>query len=292
MDEIDFIILKKLMTNSRVTYRELAEIIDMSVSSTHKRINKLVNDGVIKSFFARPSALALKYLQVLIYGTSSAKSLDAVSKELGQHECVENVAIATGKIVYVSGLLRDLSELRDYSTFVSKTGQISEPFVGIINIPYITSPEPLTTIDYRILKALNKDARKPIRDVADEVGLTAKTVKKRLDRMIENYLVEISIQMEAEYNLITGFHISLKEGTNIDKVVQDLSEKYGQTIIGILNYSNVPNFLSFYIWTIKLQDSQKINKELHGMGFKDIIPFIFLNSNFYETWVEQLLRIK
>ena len=292
MDETDFVILKKLMENCRVTFRELSEIIGMSVSSTHKRINKLVDDGVIKRFFARPSALALKYLPVLIYGTSSAKSLDVVSKELGQHECVENVAIATGKIVYISGILRDLSELRDYSTFVSKTAQISEPFVGIINIPYITSPEPLTTIDYRILKALNKDARKPITDVADEVGLTAKTVKKRLDRMIENYLVEISIQMEAEYNLVTGFHIYLKEGANIDKIVQDLSKKYGQTVIGILNYSNVPNFLSFYIWTITLQDSQKINEELHDMGFNDIIPFIFLNSNFYDTWVEQLLRTK
>ncbi|MCP4762048.1 MAG: winged helix-turn-helix transcriptional regulator [archaeon] len=292
MDETDFIILKKLMENSRVTFRELAEIINMSVSSTHKRINKLVDNGVIKAFFARPSILALKYLQVLIYGTSSAKSLEVVSKELGQHECVENVAIATGKIVYVSGILRDLSELQDYSTFVSKTAQISEPFVGIINIPYITSPEPLTTIDYKILKSLNKDARKPITDIADEVGLTAKTVKKRLDRMRENYLVELSIQMEAEYNLVTGFHISLKEGTNINKIVQNLHEKYGKNVIGILNYSNVPNFLSFYIWTIILQDSQKINEELHDMGFKDIIPFIFLKSDFYDTWVEQLLRTK
>jgi len=58
MDEIDFIILKKLMENSRVTYRELAEIIDMSVSSTYKRINKLLEDEVIEAFTARLSAIA------------------------------------------------------------------------------------------------------------------------------------------------------------------------------------------------------------------------------------------
>lgn len=84
MDETDFIILKKLLENSRVTYRELAEIIDMSVSSTHKRINKLLDDEVIEAFTARPSAIALKFLSVIIFGTSNAKSLDAVSKELGQ----------------------------------------------------------------------------------------------------------------------------------------------------------------------------------------------------------------
>jgi len=60
MDEIDFIILKKLLENSRITYRELAEIIEMSVSAIHKRIEKLVEDGIIDGYIARPSMLALK----------------------------------------------------------------------------------------------------------------------------------------------------------------------------------------------------------------------------------------
>ena len=47
MDEIDFIILKKLMENSRVTYRELAELIDMSVSTIHKHINKFEDEEII-----------------------------------------------------------------------------------------------------------------------------------------------------------------------------------------------------------------------------------------------------
>jgi DNA-binding Lrp family transcriptional regulator len=37
MDEIDLIILKKLIENSRVTYRELGDLVDMSVSAVHKR---------------------------------------------------------------------------------------------------------------------------------------------------------------------------------------------------------------------------------------------------------------
>ena len=52
MDEIDFIILKKLMENSQVTYRELAEIIDMSITTIHKRIKNLVDDGIINTFIA------------------------------------------------------------------------------------------------------------------------------------------------------------------------------------------------------------------------------------------------
>ncbi len=294
MDEIDFIILKKLMENSRVTYRELAEIIDMSVSSTYKRINKLLENKVIDAFTARPSAIALKYLSVLVFGTSNAKSLDAVSKELGQHENINSVAIATGKMLYISSYLRDITGLRDFSAYVSKTANISELTVGIMDIPYITTPEPLTTIDYKILKSLNRDSRKPLTDIAYEVGLSAKTVRKRLDRMIENYLVEFTIEMtlKSEHNLITGFHISLNEGTSIDSSIQNIYEKFKRNVIDCLSYSNIPNFFTMYIWTKAIQDSQKINEELQTEGFKDIIPIIFLHSEFYDCWVDQLLRTK
>ena len=294
MDETDFIILKKLMENSRVTYRELAEIIDMSVSSTYKRINKLLDDEVIEAFTARPSAIALKYLSVVVFGSSNAKSLDDVSKELGQNENIYNVAIATGKILYISGFLKDITGLRDYSSYISRTANISEPTIGILNIPYTSLPEPLTTIDYKILKSLNRDARKPITDIADDVGLSAQTVRKRLVRMIENNLVEFTIEMstKADHNLITGFHISLNEGTNIDSTIQSIYEKYHQNIIGCLNYSNIPNFFTLYVWTRAIQDSQEISEKLEGEGFKDIIPIIFLHSTFYDCWVDQLLRTK
>jgi len=62
MDEIDFFLLKKLVRNSRLTYRELAEMTDLSVSAIHKRINKLIEDEIIEAFIARPSIIALKYL--------------------------------------------------------------------------------------------------------------------------------------------------------------------------------------------------------------------------------------
>ena len=61
MDEIDLFIIKKLFVNSRLTYREMAEMIEISVSATHKRINNLLDDGIISAFIARPSVIALKF---------------------------------------------------------------------------------------------------------------------------------------------------------------------------------------------------------------------------------------
>ena len=54
----------------------------MSVSAIHKRIRKLEDDGIITAFIAQPSVVALKCLFVLIFGTSKAKSMESVRKEL------------------------------------------------------------------------------------------------------------------------------------------------------------------------------------------------------------------
>lgn len=293
MDETDYFLLKRLIENSRVTYRELAEITGISVSAVHKRIKSLEEDGFINTFIARPSYIALKYLVVTIFGTSKAKSMDALSKELGQQENVFYIGIAGGKFLYVSGYLRDISELQDFSTYISKTAQISEPTVGILNFPYLTTPEPLTVIDYKILKTLNRDARKPITDIADDVGLSAKTVRKRLDRMIENYLATFTIELTVHKVIfLTVFHIYLNEGTNTKSMIDHIYQKYSKNVVYCLSYSNIPYFITMHTWAENPQESQRIQEELQTEGFKDVIPHIFLSAKWYECWLDQLLRTK
>jgi DNA-binding Lrp family transcriptional regulator len=215
-----------------------------------------------------------------------------VSKELGQHESIKFVGITGGNFLYISAFLRNISELQDFSVYVSGIAQISKPTVGIVNMPYMTTPEPLTSIDFKILKTLNKDSRKPIADVADEVGVSAKTVRKRLDRMVENKLVSFTIEWLPIYenSFVTVFHIELNEGTDINSTIQHVLEKYSQNIAYCLNYSNIPNFFTLHTWTNTAQDSQRIQEELQTDGFKNVIPHIFLTAKWYECWVDQILR--
>jgi DNA-binding Lrp family transcriptional regulator len=293
MDEIDFILLKNLAGNSRLTYRTLADMFDFSVSAIHKRINKLIEDGTIEAFVARPSIIALKSLFVIIFGTSKAKSMDAVQNEIGQHENILFVGIAGAKSLYTYAILRDISELQEFSTYVSRTAQINEPIVGIVNVPYMTTPEPLTTIDYKILKTMNRDARKSVVDIADDTGLSAKTVRKRLNRMIENNLVSFTIQWKLWYSsFITVFRIILNEGTDMRSTIQHLNQKYSKNVFSCLSYSNIPNMITLETWAPNAQESRKIQEKLQIDGFKDIIPYIAYSGNYYDTWVDQLLRTK
>ncbi|MFX1457436.1 MAG: winged helix-turn-helix transcriptional regulator [Promethearchaeota archaeon] len=293
MDEIDFFLLKKLVENSRLTYRELAEMTDLSVSATHKRINNLIEDGIIEAFIARPSPIALNYIWVIIFGTSRAKSMDVVSKELGQHENIFFIGVAGAKSLYVFTYLRNINELQELSTYISKNAQISKPVVGIVNVPYQATTEYLTNIDYKILRSLNRDARKPITDIADDLGLSAKTVKKRIDRMIEYNLATFTIQWKIWYvSFITVFSIVLNEGTDIRATIQYLNQKYSKNVFSCLSFSNFPNMITFETWTNTPLESQKIQEELQTEGFKNITPYIGLSGEYYDSWIDRLVRTK
>jgi len=294
MDDIDTLIIRSLVLNSRLTYRELADMTDMSVSAIHKRIRILENNGTILAYIARPSLIALKYIWVTIFGRSNAKSMDVVSKELGQHEGVNMVLINAGKFLYIKIYLRSIAELQEYSSHISKVAQISEPSVGINNVSYMTTPEALTSIDYKILKTLNRDARKPIVDIAEDVGVSAKTVRKSLNHMIEHKLAQFTIEWAPahENTYLTLFYLYLNEAMNIDSMVHQLTTRFSQPLQYCFTYSNIPNLILLVITTKSSKETHKIQEELQTEGFKDVIPNVFFSITWYECWVDQLLRTK
>ena len=294
LDEIDLLIQQKLLANSRITYRELAEITDISVSAVHKRLKKMEEEEIITAYNARPSILALNYIPVLIFGISNAKAIDALCKELGQHESIFSITIASGKFLYISAYLKNISELQEYSSYVSREAELNDPTVGIFGTPYESFPESITNIDYKILKSLNRNARKAIVDIAEEVGLSAKTVKKRLDHMIENNLASFSIEFAPLHrdSFVSIFHLYLTTGSDLNSIIQHLYKKYSKNIVLCASFSNLPNFILLETWTKTARDSQRLQEELQTEGFKDVIPNIFLSISWYECWVDQFLQMK
>lgn len=291
MDEVDFLLLQKLRANCRLTYRELANAAHLTVTAVHKRIQHLLDSGVIIAFTAKPNIVALKGIGIGTWGTTKAKSVDEVVFKF--HECdkIFFVGILSGKFLHLGAVLRDISELQDYSSFIAQTGQMDDLTIGIINAPYQTMPETLKNIDFKILKALHRDARKTIADVADEVGLSAKTVKKSIDRMVDNQLVTFSLDWAPvfENDFCSVFYLYLQDNSDMQSVLQRLSEKFGKNIIYYMAYSNIPQFLTLHMWTKSSREMQIIQNELQKEGFKDIIPRILMTGRYFDCWLDDMI---
>ena len=86
----------------------------------------------------------------------------------------------------------------------------------------------LSDLDYKILRALKDDSRKATSDIAEEVGVSAKTVSHRLAYMTKNFLVQFSIDWypDASNDIMSIFHINLKSDANPNSVNQILQNHY------------------------------------------------------------------
>ena len=57
----------------------------------------------------------------------------------------------------------------------------------------------LDITDFRIIRCLNKDARRTYTDIAEEVGVSDTTVRKRVQRMLDEGIIK-------QFNLLLDYH--------------------------------------------------------------------------------------
>lgn len=292
MDETDLAILQQLLINCRSTNREIAETTNLSVSAVHKRIKALEEDHVISAYTARPSIMALNSIPVVVIGRTTSTSMDNVQKRVGEHENVFAIAIASGKMMYISAMLRNISELQDFSTSITKLGELEDAMIGIVNVDYAKEPLHLSDIEMRIIKSLNRNGRKSFSDIGLEIGSSAKTTRKYIEAMIEENKALFSIEWAPLYrdSFVSVIHIEVPTGTDVNELTMLLYQKYQKNVVICANFGNIPNFILLEIWTQSPRENQKIIEQLQESGFKDITPHILLSISWHTNWMDKMLQ--
>jgi DNA-binding Lrp family transcriptional regulator len=207
MDNIDVALIQMLLANSRRSYGELAEQLGLSVNAVHKRIQALIEAGIIRKFTAKVSTLAANGINVFISGTSQLATMQNLPDKMRTQGSIYWLAIGGAKYLYVGAYLKDITELEPMVSYVKKEAKIAEPTIGIMDIPAVpfisnskSIDRKLCDLDYRIIHSLRDNARKAISEVAEETGVSAKTVRRRLNRMIKNWLIELSLEWYPDHS--------------------------------------------------------------------------------------------
>jgi DNA-binding Lrp family transcriptional regulator len=182
MDNIDVALIQLLLANSRRSYGELAEQFGLSVNAVHKRIQALIEAGIIRKFTAKVSTLAANGINVFISGTSQLATMQNLPDKMRTQGSIYWLAIGGAKYLYVGAYLKDITELEPIVSYVKKEAKIEEPTIGIMDIPAVpfisnskSIDRKLCDLDYRIIHSLRDNARKAISEVAEETGVSAKT---------------------------------------------------------------------------------------------------------------------
>jgi DNA-binding Lrp family transcriptional regulator len=298
MDRTDLILCQLLLLNSRRSYRELADALNLSVTAVHKRIQSLVELGVIRKFTAKIGMGAVNAINVIIFGTSKIASIHDLKGKLAEQGSIYWLATGGGNFLYIGVYLRSIAELEPLVNFCKETAGMPEPNVGITSLPSLSiSPEAyrardmtLYDLDYQILRSLKDNSRKATSEIAEELHVSAKTVRRRLSRMINLGLVELSIEWypDASNDIITVLHLQLKpeaEKSAIDKILKT----YSPNMMFYWGFSNIPNYFVAFVWTNTMKELQGIRESLEREEvLRSFSPNILYAGYIFGTWRDQL----
>jgi len=293
VDRTDLALCTALLANSRTPYQDLADALGLSVNAVHKRIRALVEEGVIKVFTARVGGLAVSAVNVWIFGRSDADPLEEVHLRLQKNDMVYWVAYSGGGFVYVGAYLQDISRLDELVTFVEAEAKMKEPSVGIQSpLPPQRLEEKLHPLDYQIIRALHRDARKPTSDVALEVKASARTVQRRLDRMVKLGLVELSLEWypDASNDIVSLCQAKVAPGSDKRNVGEALRTHLTPHVLFNMYFSNFPDRFISFLWTNSMRELKELKESvLVEEGIESIAANVLSTGYIFETWRDRLL---
>jgi DNA-binding Lrp family transcriptional regulator len=291
MDSTDIRLCLFLLSNSRTPYQELAGRLGLSINAVHKRIKGMIETGIIRTFTARVSLASLRATTVWVFGRSVADDPSKVHLRLRNNDHTYWVANSGGGYIYVGGYLKDISELDSFVSFVKKEGEIEEPTVGILPQPANPLVESLHPLDYLILASLHKDSRKSATDVALEVHASAKTVHRRLEWMIENGLVDFSMEWypDASNDIVSICNVEVAPGVNRPEVLSTLKQSFAENMLVDMMFGNLPNQLTLFLWTNSMRQMDDLREKIgRAKGVESVMVNILQIGYMFDTWRDKL----
>ncbi|HEX2021128.1 MAG TPA: AsnC family transcriptional regulator [Candidatus Thermoplasmatota archaeon] len=162
----------------------LARAVGVTVDTVKERVARMERAGVVAGYQVIPNLrhLGLTGEAYLVRAADDAQK-EAIVAEACAIPRILEVHDFLGEPVCVDFAFGDAREREAaLARFEAITGRAPLRFYGR-GMPEV--PRALTPLDWRILRALRADARRSPAEVAQDVGVSGRTVKRRLERMAD-----------------------------------------------------------------------------------------------------------
>lgn len=294
MDETDILIIKELAVDARLPYRDLADRLSLSVNGLHKRIQQLMAKGIIVGFRANLTPLLTGGSVMNLYGRSSSTDLSATIEHLGGDERTARIIATGGQFLYVDAQFRNDQEMLDYQSFVRDMGRIDDlRSLAMFSAGDPPAKDPLSKLDYRIVRALSENCRRPLQEVAVEVGSTAKTVKRRLEHMEAEHWVGFNMDLVlcASGDIISIVHAKLRPGRKLEDMFPQFINRKDPHLMGISASNVEPGMMIFSVWARDLRELREAEKGLNANDdFESLFSNLYYDMRISPTWARKLIE--
>lgn len=287
MDETDVALCRLLVYNSRTPYSELAKALDTSVQNVHRRVQALMTSGTLTNLNAAFSILAVRGIWLMVHGRSGAPSVNKVLEELKKVTGMDMAMVATGKYLYLTGVVQDPNRIGEFVSSVTRTAQLSCPEIGVVQFPLpLPGNEPVIyPMDVKLVRALNKDSRRSVTELAEELGVAPRTVRRHIDRLNREMLVHFSLELylNRTSDLYAALHLTMKGGQDKEKAALAMIKQLALRELITYNFGDRPEQFIVVFWSPSIGDLNETIADLEKSGtFEEVCPNLILDARYYE----------
>jgi DNA-binding Lrp family transcriptional regulator len=302
MDEVDLHICQLLCANSRISQRDIASEVGIGVAVVHRRIQSLVDQKVIREFTANISRSYLRAVWAQVDGVSECQSVEASLDRLRKNGSVASVLTSAANLTSLTILLKRIEDLGPTVEQVRDILRMPQPKITISMRIYVgskpldmelISDRELSRLDYRIINSLHHNSRKPIIDLADEVGITPKTARYRLELMEKEGSIEYGLDWDPARTAGASFiiRIDLRPGVDRSEFINLINRRFGARFIFTFVHCNELDNICAYCWAPTVAQHNDLVGALKSDDMViNVRSGIVQDQWSLETWRDRLLK--
>lgn len=296
LDEIDKVLWKELYSNCRVSYQYLASKLDVSATAIRKRIERLIEQGVIVewSISLMPAMIDSEYSFVEV-DTREDHDSEYLFKQFSDRPEIFVILPLTDGNYALHGLYSGSEGLFELSSFLRQLDGVKEARIHPTISDSGTKIE-LGSLQKRVLRSLVKDPRMSIAQIASESGLTARRVRKIVDQLMESNAFIFDFTWNPNAGESMAFLAKIEydgRKTSFEEIEKRIRKSYNLEFF----YSHISAVepVMFCVFMVEhLFDMEKIVKELRKIpGVNSLSPLIYYTATVVDpptvTHLEDLL---
>jgi Lrp/AsnC family transcriptional regulator for asnA, asnC and gidA len=245
-----------LLAEARTTFTDISKECHITVGAVRMRYHRLIKEGVITGQITLINPHSLGFRHIIDLGIiTTVENEESVAEYLESKPHVSEIVKHLGKYAfYAKVALKDLNKLSNIIEDIEANPKIERVEALIwseaINVEYpqnlIIKPLPydphhghtrpasanldqkpieLDEIDRKIAIAVSKRARTPFRRIAEQLGISTKTVIQRYKRLRENLLTLSAVALDLNklgYGAIGNLYIKVTNRSKLTEIYNQL----------------------------------------------------------------------
>lgn len=292
LDDLQIRIMKELASPSsfrwdiRESYASIAEKIGVDEETVRRRVKRARESGFLKGWklFLNPHLIGLE---------STGMQLD-IDDENRKADVIRQVEQIDGVVILIDfhgRALRIVLYFENEADLEKKMRQIKS-ICGSDGVTrwqggFPAIDQKMKRTDWEIVKAFRSDPRRSPSEVASEVGVSTRTVKRRLTVMTENNSLFMLPELDYDKSLgvACDFLILCPDETQRNEVNKLMREKLERVVFSL---TEVKGFSIFALICPNLSESEGIRKWLKGLdGVSDVRVDIMRGNILVDRWLDE-----